>query len=163
MAMLEVNALAPHFALLGIDGHEYAVPKHTTGTPLLLAFFKTSCATCDLTFPYINRLHQIYPQGWRLWAIAQDPPDKAKDYATRHSMDYPVLIDAPAYAVSKLYDPTATPTLFLVDERGRAVYSTYGFAKDDLNEIARLVAKSLDLEPAIIAPADDGHASFKPG
>ena len=38
------------------------------GRPALLVFFKTSCATCDLTFPYIKRLRDEYPEGWDLWA-----------------------------------------------------------------------------------------------
>lgn len=155
--------LAPHFTLLGIDGREYRLPNSLSGRPVLLVFFKTTCATCDLTFPYINRLRETYPNGWHLWAIAQDPPQNASEYARRHRIDYPVLIDAPDYAASRLYDPAATPSIFLIDSRGRTTYSTYGFAKDDLNEIARLIAVSLNAEPTTIAAADDGQPAFKPG
>ena len=161
--MLETGALAPHFTLLGIDGKEYRLPNTVEGQPSLLVFFKTTCATCDLTFPYINRLSDTYPQGWHLWAIAQDPPAVAAEYATKHGISYPVLIDAPDYDVSRLYDPAATPTLFLNDGRGRTIYSTHGFAKDDLNEISRRLAQLLDTEPVIIAQADDGQPAFKPG
>jgi peroxiredoxin len=161
--MLDIGALAPHFTLLGIDGREYSVPRDNAGQPAVFVFFKTSCATCDVTFPYINRLRERYQDGWHIWAIAQDPPDKAREYSRLHRIDYPVLIDAPAYSVSKLYDPPATPTLFLINEAGRSVYTTYGFAKDDLNEVARLVAASIGAEPSTIAPADDGQPAFKPG
>ncbi len=126
-------------------------------------FFKTTCGTCDLAFPYINRLAEVYPAGWQLWAVAQDPPDEARRYAQRRGITYPVLVDAPAYAASKMYDPPATPTLFLVDAEGRVAYTTYGFSKDDLNELSRLVADMLGVEPAVIAPADDGKPAFKPG
>jgi len=163
LPMLDIGALAPHFTLLGIDGREYSVPKDISGKSALFVFFKTTCATCDIAFPYINRLKERYPDGWNIWAIAQDPPDKAREYSRRHRLEYPVLIDAPTYAVSKLYDPAATPTLFLVNETGRAVYSTYGFAKDDLNEVASLVAASIGAEALTIAPADDGQPAFKPG
>jgi peroxiredoxin len=161
--LLETGALAPHFTLLGIDGQEYSLPDDTAGKPTVLVFFKTTCATCDVAFPYINRLRETYPDGWNLWAIAQDPPARASDYARAHRISYPVLIDAPDYTVSRLYDPPATPTLVLADSRGRAVYSTHGFSKDDMNELAALVARSLDAEPAMIAPADDGRPAFKPG
>ena len=161
--MLETGALAPHFTLLGTDGKEYRLPNTTQGQPSLLVFFKTSCATCDLAFPYINRLHETYAQGWHLWAIAQDPPAVAAEYATKHGISYPVLIDAPDYDVSRVYDPAATPTLFLNDATGRTIYSTYGFAKDDLNELSRRLAELLDKEPVIIAQADDGKPAFKPG
>ena len=163
MAMVETGSLAPHFTLLGTDGREYSLPGDTSGRPVLLVFFKTSCATCDLAFPYINQLRDAYPEGWRLWAIAQDPPQTASDYARSHGIGYPVLIDAPDYPVSRLYDPPATPTLFLNDSTGRLVYSTHGFSKDDMNELATLVARSINAEPVIIAPENDGRPAFKPG
>jgi hypothetical protein len=78
-------------------------------------------------------------------------------------MSYPVLLDAPAYAVSRLYDPPATPTLFLVDRRGRVAYTTAGFSKDDLNELSRLLAMEIGAAPAVIAQAGDGKPDFKPG
>ncbi|HEU4759813.1 MAG TPA: TlpA disulfide reductase family protein [Dehalococcoidia bacterium] len=161
--ILETGSLALPFALLGIDGRERFFPKDAAGQPAVLVFFKTTCGTCDLAFPYINRLPAAYQSGWRLFAVAQDSPDEARRYAQRHGMTYPVLIDAPAYAASKLYDPPATPTLFLVDGDGRIGYSTHGFSKDDLNELSRRLAGWLGEEPAVIAPADDGKPAFKPG
>jgi peroxiredoxin len=161
--LLETGALAPHFTLLGTDGKEYRLPNSVEGQPSLLVFFKTTCATCDLAFPYINRLREAYPEGWHLWAIAQDPPAVASEYARKHGISYPVLVDAPDYTVSRLYDPAATPTLFLNDDRGRSVYATHGFLKDDLNELSRLLAEAVAEEPVIIAPANDGQPAFKPG
>ena len=161
--ILETGAVASHFTLLGIDGREYSLPRDTAGKPAVLAFFKTTCATCDLMFPYLNRLRWEYPAGWELWAVAQDPPDKATEYARRFGIDYPVLIDAPEYPASKLYDPPATPTLFVVGPDGLVAYSTYGFAKDDVNEVASLIAGYVGAPPRVIAPPDDGNPRFKPG
>ena len=160
---IEAGAIAPHFALLGIDGREYLLPRSAEGQPAVLVFFKTTCGTCDLAFPYINRLTEAYPQGWHLWAVSQDPPDTSAEYAGQRGITYPVLLDAPAYAVSRLYDPPATPTLFLVDRRGRVAYTTHGFSKEDLNELSRLLAMEIGAEPAVIAPPGDGRPDFKPG
>src|SRR3990172_5774441 len=112
---IEAGAIAPHFALLGIDGREYLLPRSAEGQPAVLAFFKTTCGTCDLALPYINRLPEAYPEGWHLWAVSQDPPDASADYARRREITCPVRRAAPAYVASRLYDPPATPTLFLVD------------------------------------------------
>ena len=160
---LEVGTLASHFTLLGTDGREYFLPQSIEGRPAVLVFFKTTCGTCDLAFPYINRLVEAYPEGWHLWAVSQDPPDSSAEYAASHAMSYPVLLDAPAYAVSRLYDPPATPTLFLVDRRGRVAYTTAGFSKDDLNELSRLLAMEIGAAPTVIARAGDGKPDFKPG
>ncbi len=161
--ILEAGALAPPFTLLGIDGREHAFPREAEGEPVLLVFFKTTCATCDVTFPYLNRLRAEYAGGWQMWAIAQDRPQQASEYASRFDMRYPVLIDAPAYAVSRLYDPPATPTLFLVGPDGRVAYTTYGFAKADVNEVSRRIAGYVGAEPRVVAPAGDGRPDFKPG
>lgn len=161
--ILETGALASHFTLLGIDGREYDLPRDVAGRPAVLVFFKTTCATCDLAFPYLNGLRAAHPEGWHLWAISQDGADRALPYARQAEIDYPVLIDAPAYYASRLYDPPATPTVFLVGPSGRVEFSTYGFSKDDINEIARRIARHLGAEPRVVAPENDGRPDFKPG
>jgi len=161
--ILEVGAIALPFALLGTDGREYHLPKDLSHQPAVLVFFKTTCNTCDLAFPYVNRLRAAYPDGWQLWAISQDPTDRSREYASRHGITYPVLVDAPGYAASKLYDPPATPTLVLIDSNGRVAYTTHGFSKDDLNALSRLLAAHLRVESEILAPPDDGQPAFRPG
>jgi len=163
VTILEVGALASHFTLLGLDGREYSLPGSLQGGPAIIVFCKTSCATCDLAFPYIQRLRDHYSDGWDLWAVSQDPPDKSSDYAKRLNIKYPVLVDAPEFVASRLYDPPATPTVFLVGPDGRVEYTTYGFAKDDLNEIAVRIATYCGAEPVVIAPEQDGNPAFKPG
>ena len=161
--ILATGALASHFTLLGTDGLEHNVPRDLGGKPAVLVFFKTTCATCDLAFPYLNRLRAAYPDGWHLWAISQDPMDRTLPYAARAGIDYPVLIDASAYYASKLYDPPATPTVFVIGPDGRVEFSTYGFSKEDVNEIAGRIAGYVGAEPQVIAPPDDGRPAFKPG
>lgn len=161
--MTEAGAPALPFTLPAIDGRAYALPSDLQGRPGVLVFFKSTCGTCDLAFPYINRLQDTYPEGWHLWAIAQDPPETAREYARRHGIGYPVLVDAPAYEVSQAYDPPATPALVLIDAAGAVAYATHGFAKDDLNELSRRIAAYTGAEARIVAPADDGNPSFKPG
>ncbi len=161
---IEAGARAPDFSLRGIDGDTYSLSDALSRGPVVLVFFKTTCGTCDLAFPYINRLLEAYPgDGWSLWAVAQDPPAEAGRYASTFGMTYPVLPDADGYAVSKAYDPPATPTLFLIDRGGDVVQETAGFSKADLNSLAAALAERLALEPAVIAPAGDGNPDFKPG
>lgn len=131
-----VGAPAPHFVLPDTDGREHSFPRDFDGRPGLLVFCKSTCATCDLAFPYINRLPNLYGEGCEIWTVAQDEPQRAAEYARRMAIPGPVLVDAPDYAVSRLYNPPATPTVFLVRADGRIDYSTHGFAKDDLNEVA---------------------------
>lgn len=160
---LAAGAKAPDFTLNGIEGEIYSLADALDRGPVVLAFFKTTCGTCDLAFPYVNRLWESYPGGWSLWAVAQDPPKEARKCAQKHGLKYPVLPDESGYPVSKLYDPPATPTLFLIDRRGEVVQQTSGFSKADLNSLSAALAQRLGVEPAVIAAADDGKPEFKPG
>lgn len=163
MAM-DVGARAPDFTLRAADGSTYSLAQGLQGGPVVLVFFKTTCATCDLAFPYINRLADAYPRGgWRLWTIAQDPQEAARDYARRHGIPYPVLPDTPDYAVSRQYDPPSTPTIYLVDPDGRIAFTCHGFSKEDLNQLSGLIAERLGAEAVTIAPPGDGHPDFRPG
>jgi peroxiredoxin len=161
---IEAGVRAPDFSLRGTDGNAYNLSDALSRGPVLLVFFKTTCGTCDLAFPYISRLLDAYPgDGWSLWVVAQDPPAQANRYVSAFGMACPILPDVGGYAVSKAYDPPATPTLFLIDSGGDVVQQTAGFSKADLNSLAAALAQRLAARPAVIAPADDGNPDFKPG
>jgi peroxiredoxin len=161
--MIEAGSAAPLFTLPSLDGGEFSFPGDAGGLPVLLAFFRVSCDTCDVAFPYINRLGQAYPDGWHLWAISQDAAERAAAYRDRFSITAPVLIDDPALNVSRAYDPPSTPALVLIGPDGRVEYVSEGFAKDDLNEISARLAARLGLAVVEIAPAEDGNPAMKPG
>lgn len=163
MTMIQAGALAPHFTLLALDGKEYSLPGDTNGQPLLLMFFRVACHTCDVEFPYINRLQATYPDGWRLWTISQDDLERTAAYREKFAITAPVLLDAPALDVSILYDPPSTPCLFLIDPNGRVDFVLEAFDKTDLNEISRRIAAFAGAVPAEVAPADDGNPPSKPG
>lgn len=164
MAMLDLGVQAPPFSLRDIDGAAYELRKGLSRGPLLLVFFKTTCGACNLAFPYYNRLRQAYPQeGWQLWAISQDSLEATRRYSERYEFAFPALLDGAGWPVSKAYDPPSTPTFYLVDGDGRVAAANTGFSKDDLNELSRLLAQRLGGEPAVVAPADDGVAPFRPG
>ena len=160
---LEPGALAPHFTLLALDGREYSLPGDRGDEPLLLAFFRVRCATCDVAYPYLNRLRDAYPDGWQLWSVCQDSPERAAQYAKRFALAHPVLLDGAELDVSRLYDPPSTPALYLIGGDGRIEFASEGFAKDDVNEIGRRLAAFVGSEVVEIAPADDGNPPLKPG
>src|SRR3990172_7563905 len=134
---VEQGDRAPDFSLEGTDGVTHRLSEALERGPALVVFFKTTCPTCDLTFPYINRLAERYREGWSVWAVAQDPPEASRAYEVEHGLSYPVLPDVDGYAVSKAYDPPATPTLYLIDRGGRGALKSHGFSKSDLNTLSR--------------------------
>ena len=160
---IEAGSAAPLFTLPALVGGELSLPGDAGGLPVLLTFFRVSCDTCDVAFPYINRLWKAYPAGWRLWAISQDSAERTLAYRGRFAITCPVLIDDPALAVSRAYDPPLTPTLVLIGSDGVVEYVSEGFAKDDLNEISALLSARLGVATVEVAPAGDGNPAMKPG
>jgi peroxiredoxin len=161
---VQVGATAPDFSLKGIDGQIYGLADALRRGPVALVFFKTTCGTCDLAIPYINRLNESYAaEGWSLWTVAQDPAAQAGSYASTFGISYPVLPDTDGFPVSRAFDPPATPTLFLIDPDGRIVQQSAGFSKEDLNSLSRSLAERLGVEPVAVAAPDDGNPDFKPG
>ena len=166
MAALSVGAQAPDFTLSGIDGRQYSLSAALEQGPLLAVFIKTTCPVCDLTMPYLNRLTEAYAdQRWQLWVITQDDQQASQRYAQTFEASFPLVVDDPAdgWAVSRAYDPPATPTLFLVGPDGRVQFSGQGFSKADLNALGERIAGHLGVQPAVVAEPNDGNPDFRPG
>jgi peroxiredoxin len=164
MATLTAGAQAPDFTLPGIDGRAYTLGEAARRGPVVLAFGKSDCPTCALAFPYLERLHQAYPHDrWQLLAILQDPTEDARAFAQAHALTFPVLAEPEPWPVSRAYDPEATPTIFAVEPGGRISRVSAGFQKRDLNGLSADLARQLEQEPVVVAPADDGKPAFRPG
>lgn len=150
------------FALLDTRGLPHALADHA-GHPVLAGFFKTTCPTCMMTFPYLERLHRAYGRaGLAVWGVSQDTLDDSLAFAADHNLTFPILLDT-TWDVSNMYGIQYVPTLYLFDAQGTLKYSGISFCKDDLNEIGRLIAEDMKVEPIVVAPADDGKPLFRPG
>jgi peroxiredoxin len=162
MPMSTAPTIASPFALIATDGRPYALSEHKGG-PLVISFFKTTCPTCMLTFPYLERLYQTYrAQGLTVWGISQDPLDDSLAFAADYGVTFPVLLDT-TWDVSNAYGVDVVPTTFLLDRRGQIAFSFVSFSKDDINEMARLIAAETQAPLTVIAPPDDGKPPFRPG
>jgi len=162
---LSEGSKAPDFTLRGIDGKEYRLSQALEQGPLLAVFVKTTCPSCDLIMPYLNRLSETYrSEGWQLWVVTQNFVESSRRYGQRFGVSFPVVVDEPEeWAVSNVYDPPATPTLFLIGPDGRVEAVTWGFSKADLNEVAGRIARHLGQPPKLVAQTDDGNPDARPG
>lgn len=157
---------APEFALPAAgDGNEVlSLADLTAEGPALLAFFKTSCPTCQLSFPVWGELARRYGDDVRVAAIAQDPLGKAREWLDGREFEAPVLDDSDGYVVSKAYDLDAVPALVLVDPDGKVVESSEGWHRDRANSWdTRLAELAGRPSPGPLSPEDDGRPPMKPG
>ncbi len=164
MTMLSEGEHAPDFELPDLEGRRHALETALARGPALAVFWKPRCDTCDLVFPYLQRLADAYPSDrWQLLAVSQDSAERSADFARRYGLTFPVLVEGEGWPASRQYDPEATPTLFLIGPDGTIEMTSVGFHKEELNEIARRLAEHLDEPPQVIAEADDGNPPFRPG
>ena len=162
MATLSVGETAPPFSLSGIDSKSHALK--TSGARLTLAAcFKTTCPVCMLEWLYIEKIHQAYKDaGLAVWGVSQHERDVSKNFASKYSSTFPILIDAD-WRVSKQYDPEVVPTLFLIDANNKIIERVVSFDKAGLNRLSNAIAARLGASASVIAPDDDGNPLFRPG
>lgn len=154
--MLDVGDQAPGFPLLLLDG---TAARFDGGQQSrLLVFLETDCPTCRLAIPYINRLARELGERSNILGISQDAEGPTRELVTQAPIDFPVAVDA-GLGITKLYDPIAVPTFYLVGAEGRIIQSLAGFDKRVLNEIATAMAGA----PLVIAEPFDGAPETKFG
>jgi peroxiredoxin len=155
---------APAFELAEMNGGRYSLQETLSKGPLLAAFFKVSCPTCQFTFPFIERLYQqFHAQGFRIYGISQDTARDSQRFARQFGITFPILIDEEPYEISKEYGLVYVPTLFLIKPDGRVEASSDGFSKSDLLEIQRWLAKHFNTPPAELFRTAERVPEYKPG
>src|SRR5438128_112062 len=98
--MLQAGALAPAFALTDLEGKSHALGEMLATGPALLAFVKHDCRTCQLAFPYLERLWQTYrDRSWSFLIVAQDQPRIAREMAERWGLTIPIAAEHGDYPV----------------------------------------------------------------
>jgi len=155
---------APTFKLTGIDSKKYSLEEALGQGPLLLAFFKVSCPTCQYAIPFIERLYQQFrEQGMQVWAISQDDARDSERFAEEYSVTFPILLDEYPYETSREYGLEYVPTLFLLKRDRHVELTSDGFSKTDLLEIQRSMAKIFSTKPPRLFQPNEKVPEFKPG
>jgi len=156
MKQLPAGVPAPDFTLQTLDARLFRLSEAVIARPVVLAFYKASCPTCQLTFPYLQRIHSQLGESaaYRILGISQDEPAETMSFAQRFGIQFEILIDEHPYPVSSLYGLEFVPTVFIVGRDRQIQLSDYGFSKTTISEIGK---------PLQLFPADDGLPATRPG
>jgi peroxiredoxin len=134
---------APEFDLPALTGGRRRLRDLLASGPVLVVFYKVACPTCQLTLPFLERLHQRAPSGsLQIIAISQDDAEASFEFNRRFGISFPTLLDpreeaGVRYPASNAYAITNVPTLFLVEQDGRITEHLGAFEKAALERIAR--------------------------
>ncbi len=128
----EVGARAPGFRLPRIGGGEISLGEITAQGPALLAFFKISCPVCQLTFPFLERVHQA--GALAVYGISQNDAEDTRAFADRYQNSFPMLLDSEktGYAVSNAYGISSVPTIFAIGRDGSIEQVMLGWRKQEM-------------------------------
>src|SRR5438067_11150777 len=94
MPVLEAEAVAPNVSLSTTDGQSFSLEQARKGAPVLLAFFKVGCPTCQYTFPYLERISKAYPKNsLAVVGVSQDSKQDTLAFMKQFVVTFPVLLD----------------------------------------------------------------------
>src|SRR5271156_6012267 len=166
MAALPAGTKAPDFSLPAVIGGKNN--KETVGTfslqsalqqgPVLAAFFKVSCPTCQYTFPFLERIHKAHgDKKIKVVGISQNNASETAAFLQEYGISFPTLLDDPnGYAVSNAYGLTNVPSLFLIGQDGKIEISSVGWVKQEVEDINRKLAAVQRMNlPAVFQPGEE--------
>ncbi|MBW3609979.1 MAG: TlpA family protein disulfide reductase [Actinomycetota bacterium] len=163
---LAPGSIAPDFELPAAgDGRERLdLAELTAAGPALLAFFKTSCPVCVLSFPVWGELARRYGDAVTVTAVAQDPLVKARPWLDEAGFGAPVLDDSDGFTTSRAYRIETVPTLVLVSGEGEVLSTSEGWDRDRANAWdAELAERSGRPSSGPLSSPDDGLPPHRPG
>jgi len=165
MTALAVGTKAPGFELKTMDGKRFSLNDELTRGPVVLAFFKVSCPTCQYAFPFLERLHRAYGQkGVALVGVSQNDAKDTDSFLKEFGVTFPVLLDdTRTYPASNAYGLTNVPTLFWIAQDGEIEISSVGWMKADFDQINRRMAEAGKAVPAIVFKPGDDVRDFRAG
>lgn len=128
--MLIPGASAPDIQLPDLDGDHFNLREALSQGPVLVVFFKVSCPTCQMTFPYLQRLADALSTNAQIIAISQDDAGDSREFHQRVGVSMRTLIEAaPGFEASNAYGIDHVPSMFLIEQDGTISLSADGFHK----------------------------------
>ena len=135
---IEAGGRAPDFQLEDLTGGQRALKELLPAGPVLLAFFKVSCPTCQYMFPFLERIYRGLGDGRaRVFAISQDDAEATREFHKEYGITMPTLLDSASagYPASNAYGLAYVPSIFLVETDGTVSWSLVGFHRKELQAL----------------------------
>ncbi len=143
---------APDSRLERLGGGTVNVTQLSASGPALLAFFKVSCPVCQLTLPFLERIH--LPERLSVYGVSQNAEKDTLEFVRQYGLTFPMLLDPESrkFPASNEFGISTVPTLFLIERDGRISRVIEGWQKkeiDALGERAGVAAiRDTDAVPA---------------
>lgn len=164
MAALPSGTSAPPITLADTNGAKRSLAEALQSGPVLAAFFKVDCPTCQFTMPFLERMHQRYSgPKFSMLGISQDDARDTREFCEEYGVQFPALIDERGYPVSNEYGLTNVPTMFWINPDGQIQQTSVGFSKAELEKMAVQAAYATGKPPLSLFKPGEVIPEMKPG
>jgi hypothetical protein len=154
MSAVGPGAVAPRFRLPRLGGGTVDLDDVLAAGPTWLFFMKSTCGTCRLGAPFVQRFHErcagaagpasagagpaaeanAHPQ---ILVVMEDSEADARAFADEFGWTLPVAVESAPWPVSADYGLYAVPSNFVVAPNGRIMRVGVGFYRTEWNNYAR--------------------------
>jgi len=160
MTSLETGVVFPQITLWDSACN----PAPPAAGETLYAFFKTTCPTTKMSWPYLERIRRIADGGaLRVLAVSQDDPAETEAFNRRVGVAVKTLYDLPPWRASEALGLTSVPAFFLVDGEGVVREGAVGFQKEKMEAFAARAAELAGRPPERLFRPGDSVPAIKPG
>lgn len=113
------------------------------GGPALLVFFKISCPVCQMTLPFLERIHEAgngAAPGLAIYGISQNDAEDTREFMREFGVRFPMLLDREEddFPASNAYCVSSVPTSFLVEPDGAIARVIEGWQKAEIERLGTL-------------------------
>ena len=165
MAALEMGTAAPDFTLPTMDGKQFSLREALARGPVVAAFFKISCPTCQYAFPFLQRLYEAHGNAHiAIVGISQNEEKDTASFIKQYGLTFPVLLDnTNTYEVSNAYGLTNVPTIFWIAQDGEIEVSSVGWIRKDMDTLNQRAAAPAGAVAKPLFHSSEQVADFRAG
>ena len=165
MAALGTGKLAPEIELPTMDGGYFSLDYARRRGPVVVVFFKISCPVCQFALPYLERIYRAAKgKGVTIVGVSQNPKKDTAFFNMQYGITFPVALDDPnGYKVSNAYGLTNVPSIFYISSDGTIEISSVGWARADVEEIARRVSEIANMPHIPVIATGEEVPDFRGG
>jgi cytochrome oxidase Cu insertion factor (SCO1/SenC/PrrC family) len=131
------------FKMKTLDGTQRTL-SDVLGKATLVVFFFPTCKYCNVAFPEVQRIYDIYKdRGLSMIWINIVPEENAliKNWQSTHGYTVPILLGGKS--VQNDYKLNETPTHYLLDARGKIRSKHAGYKAGDEKDLEREIQEAL--------------------
>ena len=137
------------FKLKTLDGTKRTLSDYANKVTLV-SFFYPRCPYCSVALPEAQKIYDKYKDKGLSVVWINVLPEENKlipKWMEQHNLTIPVLIGASTASLQRSYELTATPTDYLLGEKGEVLFYHSGYKKGDEKILETKIAKARNIAP----------------